>query len=48
VQSGEVYGPGRGRRDPARREERWPAMDDRDGARALWERSESLTGARFP
>lgn len=47
VKSGEVYGPGRWASDPARREERWPAMEDRDGARALWERSEALTGTRF-
>ncbi|OJH34812.1 SDR family NAD(P)-dependent oxidoreductase [Cystobacter ferrugineus] len=47
VRSGEVYGPGKGRTDPARREETWSSMRDLEGARALWERSEQLTKMRF-
>jgi NAD(P)-dependent dehydrogenase (short-subunit alcohol dehydrogenase family) len=47
VRSGEVYGPGKRKSDPARREEAWPSMRDLEGARALWERSEQLTKARF-
>lgn len=47
VQSGEVYGPGRRLADPAQREPTWPSMKDLEGARALWERSESLAGLRF-
>ena len=46
VASGEGYGPGKGA-GPAKREDTWPSMRDVEGARALWERSEELTGARF-
>jgi NAD(P)-dependent dehydrogenase (short-subunit alcohol dehydrogenase family) len=47
VQSGEVYGPGRGKTAPPRREERWPSFDDLEAARALWERSEELTRVKW-
>jgi NAD(P)-dependent dehydrogenase (short-subunit alcohol dehydrogenase family) len=42
VQGGEVYGPG-----PVK-EPTWPSMKDLEQARRLWERSETLSGVRFP
>ncbi len=47
VKSGDVYGPGRRLAEPAQKEPAWPSMRDLEGARALWERSEALTGVRF-
>jgi NAD(P)-dependent dehydrogenase (short-subunit alcohol dehydrogenase family) len=47
VRGGEVYGPGKGKTAPARREERWPSFDDLEGARMLWERSEELTRMKW-
>jgi len=44
VHSGDVYGPGKGNTDPPRKEPTWPSMTDLEGARALWIRSEQLTG----
>jgi NAD(P)-dependent dehydrogenase (short-subunit alcohol dehydrogenase family) len=46
VRGGEVYGPGRGD-GPAKREATWPSMLDREGAAALWKRSEELCAVRF-
>lgn len=41
VEGGQVYGPGRGD-GPAKLEATWPSMRDREGATALWRRSEAL------
>jgi len=47
VESGDVFGPGKGKTDAPRKEETWPAMRDVEQARALWARSEALTGVSF-
>jgi len=47
VQSGDVFGPGSGKTAQPKRESRWPAFDDLETARALWDRSEALTGIRW-
>lgn len=47
VESGDVYGPGKGRTDPPLKEAVWAAMRDVEQGRALWARSEALAGVRF-
>jgi NAD(P)-dependent dehydrogenase (short-subunit alcohol dehydrogenase family) len=44
VQSGEVYGPGKGKTAPALRESTWPSMQDVEQGATLWRRSEELLG----
>lgn len=47
VEGGQLWRPGPRAGSPARLEARWPTLDDREGAAALWRRSEELVGTRF-
>jgi NAD(P)-dependent dehydrogenase (short-subunit alcohol dehydrogenase family) len=47
AKGGDIYGPGPGKTDPPRLEPRWPSFDAVDAAKALWARSEALTGTSF-